>query len=49
MVAAPHKKDQNDVNKCVHTVYKRELNWVQNYSIFLKLVAKQFNISGLNR
>jgi hypothetical protein len=49
MVAAPHKKHQNDVNKLVHTVHIRELNWMQNNSIFLELVAKQLNISGFNR
>jgi hypothetical protein len=39
MVAAPHKKNyQNDV-----------LNWVQNNSLFLKLIVKQLNISGFNR
>jgi hypothetical protein len=49
MVAASYKKHQNDVNKRVHTVHKQELNWVQNNSIFLELVAKQLNIFGFNR
>jgi hypothetical protein len=50
MVAGPHKKKhQNDVNKWVHTIHTRELNWMQNNSIFLKLIAKRFNISGFNR
>jgi hypothetical protein len=34
-----YKKHQNDVNKWVHTVHTQELNWVQNNSIFLELVA----------
>jgi hypothetical protein len=39
MVAVPHKKNhQNDV-----------LNWVQNNSIFLKLIVEQLKISGFNR
>jgi hypothetical protein len=39
MVAAPYKKNhQNDV-----------LNWLQNNSIFLKLIVEQLNISGFNR
>jgi hypothetical protein len=39
MVAAPYKKHQNDVNKCVHTVRTQELNWVQNNSIFLDSIV----------
>jgi hypothetical protein len=39
MVAAPHKK-----------IIKMDvLNWVQNNSIFLKLIVEQLNISGFNR
>jgi hypothetical protein len=49
MVAAPYKKHQNNVNKWVHSVHKQELNWVQNNSIFLELVAKQLNIFGFSR
>jgi hypothetical protein len=49
MVAAPYKKHKNDVNKWVHTVQTQVLNWVQNKSIFLELVAKQLNIFGFNR
>jgi hypothetical protein len=48
MVAAPYKKHQNDVNKWVYTVHTQELNWVQNKSIFLELVAKQVNIFLFN-
>jgi hypothetical protein len=44
MVAAPHNKTSK-----VHTVHTQELNWVQNNSIFLDLVAKQLNIFGFNR
>jgi hypothetical protein len=33
----------------VHSVHTQELNWVQNNSIFLELVAKQVNIFGYNR
>jgi hypothetical protein len=39
MVAAPHKKNHQNV----------VLNWVQNNSIFLKLIVEQLNISGFNR
>jgi hypothetical protein len=41
MVAARYKKHQNDINNGVHIVHTQELNWLQNNSIFLELVAKQ--------
>jgi hypothetical protein len=46
MVAAPHKKHQNDVNKLVHTVHTQELNWVQNNSIFLDSIV---NLKIINK
>jgi hypothetical protein len=36
MVAAPYKKHQNYVNKCVHIVHTQELNWVQIQSLIKK-------------
>jgi hypothetical protein len=45
MVVAPHKKHQNDVNKRVHNVHTRKLNWVQNNSI-LKNIYILFNIQN---
>jgi hypothetical protein len=38
MVAAPHKK-----------IVLNVLNWVQNNSIFLKLIVEQLSISAFNR
>jgi hypothetical protein len=38
-MAAPYKKHQNDVNKCVCTVHTQKLNWVQNNATFLDSIV----------
>jgi hypothetical protein len=46
MVAAPHKKKhQNYVNKSI-SEYTRELNWVQNKTIFLDSIV---NLTKINK
>jgi hypothetical protein len=40
------KNHQNDVNKWVHTVHTRELNWLQNNPIFVDSIV---NLTKINK